>query len=410
MKPNRQEPKRTEHNATNDHSGTEAVISVRQSASMIASTLIGAGVLTLPRSTVENAKQDGWISTLLGAVITMIAVFIITKLNARFPGKSIVQYSAEILGIRRSPIVGRIVSIVLSLAYVAVWGAGTVVVARIFGEVVITTVLKQTPLEVIIFTMLLTGLVLTLYDIEVLARVNEILLPIIMFPILLIAFSSFQSANFVNLFPIFTVDWRSLMNGIVMSSASYLGFEIMTVFLGYTQQSKGLLRANLFGVALPGFVYVLIVFAGISVFGVKELMLLTWPTLELVKTTEVPILVLERLESAFLGVWVAAVFTSVGNLYYAAAYTAKQVLGVRSHRWIAAAMLPLFYWLSLQPQNIFAIFQYQAKISIIESVLAFVLPAILLMMAVIRKKGNPGLPAREEGLPEDSDRKGASSS
>ena len=54
----------------------------------------------------------------------------------------------------------------------------TALVKRTFGEVVVTSVLMETPLEIIILTMMDNGFILTLYDIDVLARVNEILLPI----------------------------------------------------------------------------------------------------------------------------------------------------------------------------------------------------------------------------------------
>jgi spore germination protein len=141
------------------------------------------------------------------------------------------------------------------------------------------------------------------------------------------------------------------------------------------------------GIAIPGVIYTLIVIAGISVFGKEELALLAWPTLELVKTTEVPGLILERLESAFLGVWVAAVFTTVGNLYYATALTIKQVFRLKGHRLIACALLPVFYWLSLKPPNIHVLFKYQSIIGYTGGVLAFLLPACLLLLAILRKRG-----------------------
>jgi len=369
----------------------EAVISARQSSSIIASTIIGVGVLTLPRGASEFAKQSGWFSVILGAIVAMIAVAVITTLNARFPHRGIFSYSAEILSVGRGRAFGRLASIPLLLVFVGSWGFSTVIVARMFGEVVITTVLTQTPLEVIISTMLITAYILTVYGVEVLARVNEILLPIIVVPVLLIAISSFQSTRLYHLFPLHeTIDWVAFLRGVMVSAFAFLGFEVMTVFSEYVQQSSKLMRANLAGIALPGAIYGMIVFSGIAVFGVDELKLLAWPTLELVKVTEVPGLILERMESAFLGVWVAAVFTTSGNLYCATALMIQKMLGLKGHRAIATILLPVFYWLSMLPQNIHMLFQYQRLSGYLGGVAALIIPLLLLTLAVLRGKGSKG--------------------
>lgn len=366
----------------------DAIISARESASIMSSTIIGVGVLTLPRGAAEFAKQSGWFAVVIGTLIAMCAVAVMTALVKRFPHRGIVEYSADILGIGNRRLIGRLLSAPFLLIFIAYWGFSTVIVARMFGEVVITTVLTETPLEVIISTMLVTAFVMTLYEIDVLAKVNEMLLPIIVVPVLIIAISSFQSARMYNLFPLhYKLDLFAFLEGIMVSAFSFLGFEIMLMYSKYTQKSADLLRANLAGVAIPGAVYTLIVLSGIAVFGTEELELLAWPTLELVKVTEVPGLILERLESAFLGVWVAAVFTTTANLYYGASMILKELLGLKGHRLIALIALPVFYWLSLLPQNVHMLFRYQRFSGYLGGVATLTIPLLLFVIAVVRKKG-----------------------
>lgn len=370
---------------------TEAVISARQSASIIASTMIGTGVLTLPRSVAEYAKQSAWFSVILGAVVAMLATAAWTLLFRRFPRQGVVAFSADIFSIGKGKAFGRMAAFPLLLALAGYWGLSTVLVARMFGEVVITTVLPQTPLEIIISTMLIVSYILTLYGVEVMARVNELLLPLIVIPVLLIAISSFQSMRLYHLFPLIpNVHWVSFLMGVAIAAFALLGFEVMTVFSEYVQQSPKLLRANLVGIAIPGTLYTMIVFSGIASFGVDELELLAWPTLELVKVTEVPGLILERMESAFLGVWVAAVFTTTGNLYLAVSLLIQKMLGLRGYRLIATLLLPLFYWLSLLPQNIHALYEYKHYAGYIGGALALAGPPIMLTLAVLRGKGRKG--------------------
>lgn len=365
-------------------------ITRRQSAALITSTIIGPGVLTLPRTSTESAMEAGWLSTIIGALLSMIAVMAITQLSRRFPRMTLVQYSAEILGISKSRTVGYVLRLPILLAYAVFWGMGAVLVARVFSEVVITTVLTETPLEIILLTMLVTALVLVMYDVDVLARVNEILVPVILIPVLLIALYSFKSAQLDHLLPIVPQDWMGVLKDALASTYSFLGFEIMTLFLAWSNPDGRLLRSNTLGVAVPGLIYTLIVISGISVFGVDELRLLMWPTLELVKTTEVPGQVLERLESAFLGVWVVAVFTTVGNMYYSTCLLIRESLGLKGHKWLAAVLLPLMYWLALLPPNIHALFDMQSYFGLLGIAVAYVIPVLLLGIAVIRRKGNAG--------------------
>ncbi|MEF3313477.1 endospore germination permease [Paenibacillus sp. GYB004] len=363
-------------------------ITIRQSSAIIASSLIGIGVLTLPRRTAETSGESGWIVAIGGALLAMLAMTVIVKLSNRHPGQTIVEFTARMLGPSRYPWIGRIAGFPIFLAYFLFWAASTALVARTFGDVVVTTVLPKTPLEVVIATMLITGFIFVMYDEEVVARVNEILLPIIVIPVLVIALSSFQSAKIDNLLPIFNGNWTGLLKGIVYTASSYLGFEMMMIFFADTEQGGKRMSGGMIGIAIPGLIYVLIVISGISVFGVGELRLLAWPTLELVKTSEVPGLILERLESAFLGVWVAAVFTSVGNMYYATAAIARRTFKLKSHRWVAVCLLPAFYWFSLVPPNGEKLLEYSKFISNSGMIIAYIVPLLLLLLSLARGKQN----------------------
>lgn len=131
--------------------------------------------------------------------------------------------------------------------------------ARTFGEVVVTAVLPKTPLEVIIGTMIVMGAILTFYEIKVLARFNEIVFPIILIPILIIGVASFQSFRLDNLLPLFTVDWFALLKSAVTTMAVYSGFEIVIFLMAYTQQKEKIVSANVKGIAIPTFLYTLLI-------------------------------------------------------------------------------------------------------------------------------------------------------
>lgn len=60
---------------------TKDQITTSQAAVMIINYMLGAGILTLPRTTVEAAKTpDVWISILISGMIIMLVGFIVVRL------------------------------------------------------------------------------------------------------------------------------------------------------------------------------------------------------------------------------------------------------------------------------------------------------------------------------------------
>ncbi|WP_010274114.1 GerAB/ArcD/ProY family transporter [Paenibacillus senegalensis] len=359
-----------------------------QNSSILASTAIGVGVLTLPRTAVEGGiNEAGWLTPIWGGLFSILALYFISKLTLRFQGESITEYLPRIIGSERYPWIGRVLSFPVSLIIILLWLLVSGIAARIFGEVVSTMLLPRTPLEVIIILILLVSYMFVTHDIEVLARVNEFMLILILFPVLIISLSSFKSAKLDHLLPLFDVDWGLILKATLGSATSYIGIELLLAFSDrLTPRPSKLVKYNIFGVSIPIFTYTLITVAGISVFGVHELNLLTWPTLELVKTIDVPGAVLERVESLFLAVWVFAVFTTVGNYYFASVTTVMKVFKVSSQRWVGLLLLPFIYSISMSIPNLKRLFEFQAMIGRTVGLFFFILPIILLFIAVIRGK------------------------
>lgn len=371
-----------------------------QQTSLITSTLIGVGVLTLPRTSTEILSQNGWLSPLLGGFVAMFACVMIAKLNDRFPGLSLIQFSPIIWGTERNKLIGILLSLPWIIFYLGYMYCITAMTTRVFGEVVVTAVLRDTPIEAIIITMFLLALYLCMHDLDVVARVNELLLFLILFPVLIIAIASFQKADWNNLLPFFSVNWKQLIRGSLETSFSYQGYEIMLIFYAYAQPSSNKTKSAIWGIGLAIFVYTLIVVAGIAVFGNDELQKVTWPTLELVKTTQVPGLIMERLESAFLGVWVTAVFTTIANFYYCFIFGLRQLLGrgIVFQRFSAFFLFFPLFFISLRPQNITEIFKVMNLFGYLGLVVSFVIPVLFYLIVLIRGKKTEKSEGTTDGL------------
>ncbi|MGZ4106518.1 MAG: GerAB/ArcD/ProY family transporter [Tumebacillaceae bacterium] len=363
------------------------MITTWQAMSLNASTIIGVGVLVMPRSTTAQAHQFGWISVLLGLLIAVISVISIYKLGERFPSKSLVHYTRTLLGSRKHQWVGRVLSFPVVLLYILYWAFVTAAVARTFGEVVVTAVLINTPLEVIVATMLLLCFILSFYDAEVVARVNEVLLLIIVVPVLFISLSAYQTARMENIMPLWPGrHWMDVVKGAMPALTTFLGYEVMMMFNAQLKRDHNMLKGQIGGLFIPGVLYLLIVIAGIMGFGYEEISRQAWPTLELVKTVNVPGLILERLEAVFLGVWVAAVFTTAGNWYFSANWATAQLFGLKKKGWTSLFFLVGIYFAAMKMgKNIEELFKILDMIGYAGMAIGVGIPILLWLLAMVRK-------------------------
>lgn len=368
---------------------TKFVVTSRQSTAIIASTLIGSGVLIMPRPASEVAHQSAWLVTLCAAIVAFLIMWTVTKLGLRFPGKTFVEYTGGLLGIKRSDTIGKYVALPILLYFILLWFGLMVMGLRMFGEAIVAAVLPETPLEIIIIVLLLTTFFYMIVELEVVARFNELLLPLLLIPIGFISILSFQNIHWVNVFPMFRLDLSSFLLGIVNQLFGFEGFSIMLLFMAYTQRENNV-RASFGGIAIPGITYIFIVFSSVAVFGYEELQHLTWPTLELVKATDFSAFIFQRIESGFVAVWVAAVFTTVGNLFYGVCFSIAQILPTTkedtARKWIALCLLPIAFWLAMVPESVYQLFKWMHYLGY-AGLVAFALPVLLFLLAVIRKQG-----------------------
>lgn len=364
-------------------------ITLWQQTCLITSTLFGVGVLTLPRTATSHLYEAGWMSPVFGAMFALVSIWMIAMLSRRFPGMTFIEYSPIIFGTKKTSAVGRLLSLPWILFYLLFLLVTTAFTARIFGSVVVTAVLRETPLEVIIVTMCFLAVFLSMHEVEVVARVNELLFPLIVLPVLIIALASFQKAEWEYLFPLFRGDVMAILKEVSEASYSYQGYEIMLIFFAFANRNSGKGKAGFYGILITMIVYTLIVVAGIAVFGYDELQLETWPTLELVKTTQVPGQILERLESAFLTVWVVAVFTTVANSFYAVVFGLRQLFnkGIGFQRIISIPLAFLMVYISLLPENVAEIFEMSAAMGMLSLIINLGIPALYWLIVLLRGKG-----------------------
>jgi spore germination protein len=349
-----------------------------QAAAILTSTIIGVGVLALPRFGVRAADTGAPLVTLLGAVLGFVGLWLITVLGMRFPDKTFIQYSEVIVG-RWPAAIGNLL-IIIFFALLTALGS------REFGEVVITSVLKKTPLEVTVIVMLLLATTATRSDMRTFTYIHLFYLPFILAPGLLIVALSLKNANMINLQPIIGNNPSGMLKGVLTIAALFQGSFILTLIIPAMRRPEKAMKASLWGMGIAAGFYLLIVVAAVSVFGAEEIKKLLWPTLELAKTTSLPANILERLDAAFLAVWVTAVFTTLFSSYYLTVKAMTQMFRLRTHKMFCYFILPFIATLAMLPQNILQLYHIIVIVGRIGLCITIFYPGVLLAVAIIRKK------------------------
>lgn len=326
----------------NEEHGT---VTPYQFTALVVGAVIGVGVLAYPRLVAARAGTGAPLATGLGMLAAAVLMWLLVRLGQRFPRQTLFEYQEELYG----RFLGRLLGVGLC-AYM-LWF--TALTAREFGEVVATTILRRTPLEITTSSMFLLAAYLIRRDLQVIARVFEVFFPLMIFPASVIGFLSLVNARTLHLLPVVGNRGVSgLAMGGVYALMGYIAALVAGILIPNVNLPYRTMPAALAGIAVSGGVYMLVVTASLAVFGPEYVNEMLWPTLELARVTTIPGFLLERLDAAFIAIWVAAVFTTICATYYLAVVGLTQLSRLGDHRALVFPLIPVLHVIAFVPRNL----------------------------------------------------------
>lgn len=357
--------------------GDPKEITTVQATTILISTIIGVGVLPLPLFAVRAGETSAPFVTLTGIGLAAFGLLILTYLGVRHPEKTIITYSQDIIG----KWLGKLLSIIVIIFFLIL----TSLTAREFGAVVVTAVLKETPLEITVIVMLLLAAISCRNNINVFSYIHNFYVAMILAPVLIVVAFSLKNGNSLYLRPIFLgKDLRDMAAGMLTVSALFQGSFIITMIIPSMKSPNKALKASLWGILVSGGLYLLIVIATVAIFGPEEIKQIFWPTLELARTTAIPGNILQRLDIIFLAVWVLAVFTTLFSSYYFTIHSIKELVQLKDHKMLSYFILPFVFFLAMLPQNVlhmYEVIQYIGRLGLLITILY---PVLLLFIDFLR--------------------------
>jgi spore germination protein len=348
-------------------------ITVMQFAMNLGTTIIGVGLLAFPRITAQHAGTGAPLATLLGVLLMLGCALMLSYLGHQYPNMTLFEYSDKLLG----RWLGRIVTLALVLYFLEL----EAMAAREFGEVVVTSVLQRTPLEITILIMLVLAATAARNDVTVFSRILTFYMPFVYIPVLVLIALTLRSARLTNILPIISFGYQTNVSNYVYAilfvACLFQNYMITGLLTPYMYQTNKAWKGALIGVVAAGAVYLILDVATLAVFGTEEMKNLIWPTLELAKTAAIPLFFLERLDPVFLAVWVTAVFTAIFASYYFSIQGLVHLFNFQDHRAFTSLLVPVVFLAAMQPSNIVDVYRMVQWVGLSGLVLTVGIPALL---------------------------------
>jgi spore germination protein KB len=355
-------------------------ISAAQMAMMMYPTIIATAILLVPAIAARHANQDMWLSPLWASLVGFLTVHIAVRLHQLYPQKTIIEYSGDILG----KFLGKAVGLIFLLFYLHITG----IIIREYGEFVVGNFLMHTPLVFVMGSMILVCSFAVRGGVEVVGRLAELSVPIVVMFILIIIILLIPDMEAKNMFPIMEKGIMPSLMGALVPQGWFSEFLLIAFLLPYVaDQNKG---------KKWGMISVTAVMLTLSFINIAILFVLggitdhfAYPVASAVRYISIADF-LEHIEAFLTALWVVGVFLKISVFYYALVLGTAQWLNLSDYRPIVFPMgfLMLLFAVWSAP-NLMELTRFLGGSSLFyRFTIQTGLPLLLLFIAKWRKRTN----------------------
>lgn len=357
-------------------------ISQKEITFAVASMIIGIGILTLPRmvaSTTESA--DGWLSIIIGGVISTLLAWIIAILASRFPKKSFLEYSSLIA----TKPVAIFLTLTLGLSYLLVVS----IEIRAIGDITKLYMFDRTPTEVLSLAFLLVVIYAVSGTRAALLRLNLLFLPIVIYISIMVLFMNIGFFEVDNLKPFFKTKWTGILQGTKETTFAFIGYSILLFYITLMNKPNQAPKATIIGMMIPTALYLIVYLVVIAVFSHTATVNIMYPTIEIAKEVEVPGEFFERFESVYFTIFIMTIFNTTVMSFDVSILALGYVFkNVKKMTWIFT-LSPIIYLIAVIPQDQNEINIFSEWTAYFNMAYVMIIPILLLGIAHLRGvKGN----------------------
>jgi spore germination protein (amino acid permease) len=302
----------------------------------LVSSMLGVGVLYIPNGLIKYAKQDAWISCIVGAIYPLYMLFIAKYLSSKFPEENLLDLSKRLFG----KFFGNILNLIFVIFFIFVLSSEISGFANVYN----TYVTNFLSTYKIISVTLLAVVYIALKGIKPLSRLNTI----VFFLTILLMFlpsGALIKGTILNIMPVFDASITDILQASRETAFFYTGFEVIFLIYPFVEKKQNLFKYGLLGILFLMLLYVWIVFLTIYYLGIEISPKYLWPVLGLTDAINIPIITSFRF--IFMSLWALIIFKCMSTYYYSIIQGISQIWTKVSKEKITVVLYPFILILAL---------------------------------------------------------------
>jgi spore germination protein KB len=304
--------------------GSLVELSQRQLWILIVLYTIGTSILVIPSILAFHAKHDAWIASLVATGMGIGIAWLYEKWVQRFgrltPTEVFTNTFGRVLG-----------------GTAAIWFGGfclllAALCLRNMGDFVITTIMQETPIEMIHLLYLAIAALAVRLGPETFARAAEIIFPWVLLFVVVMTALLLPEADAIKMFPLFSSNVGSILTGAsIQIGTPYLEVIVLLTVAAFLPPKHTKRRPFITGILFAGLVLTLVVFFSIAVLGADLTARQVYPSYVLARQISIGRF-LERLESIMAGLWFLTVYFKMVLCFFSAVLCISQLFKLKDYR------------------------------------------------------------------------------
>ncbi|WP_078410123.1 GerAB/ArcD/ProY family transporter [Priestia abyssalis] len=333
------------------------------------------------------AEKDAWLAILLGGAFGLLLFIVYASLFRLYPELSLTGYMRAILG--------KWIGWPLGLLYILFFLYGAARDVRDGGDLLVSSLLDQTPLIVINAVMVMSVAYVLNKGIEVLARTAQIFLVVLVILGLLSNLLLFFSGvvEIKRLFPVLGNGWGPVIKTSLKQTIAFPHGEVIcfTMVMPYLNQPKTGVRAGLAAVLISGLVLSYSSALNIAVLGNNIVGRATFPLLYTISLINIGEFV-QRLDVFVVTTLIIGNFFKVAIFFYAGVMAAADVFQIGDHRKLILPMGLLILLISMMLSGSFTEHIEEGNLALRTVFVLFgmAIPVALLIAGRLKKRFGSG--------------------
>ncbi|AFV03360.1 putative membrane protein [Dehalobacter sp. UNSWDHB] len=338
-----------------------------------------SALLLVPGLTAEKAKQSAWIAVGLASLPGFFCLWIVWKLGKRFPNNTLPEYAEIILGKALGKVVGG--------AYILFFLLVNILSVCEFSKFLTVCFMPQTPAMVFNVILVLIGAYAASRGIEVIARAAQFVFPLFVISLLILFVSVLPVVKLGRLLPFLEGGIEPVIWGSVPSIIVYGEVIILAVLLSMVNKPEEVKRKGAFALLAAAIFLSAGMMFTLMIFGPNLSGELLFPFWFLSKSIEFSSY-LQRVEGIIALLWMVGIIIKIAVLYYLVCFATAKTLGLKSYNPVVYPMALVYIPAATFLFRNTAEFRHFLELywPYLGFIFELVLPLILLLVAVIRKK------------------------